>query len=65
MLVGSMVLGTTNHPDDYRKSNIEIKGIIIKMSGSQCRVHVFELDGKPTDRIMFMHTTGIQRVLSR
>jgi hypothetical protein len=63
MLVGSMIAGTINHPDDYRYQ-AELKGIIIKQSGSQCRVHVFELNGKSVDRVMFLHLSGL-RIISR
>ena len=63
LLVGSLISGSINHPDDYRKHNISVKGIVIKQSGNQCRVHAFELDGKPTDRVLFMHSSGF-RILS-
>jgi hypothetical protein len=62
-MVGSLITGMVNHPDDYRKSNISVKGIVIKQSGDQCRVHIFEMDGKPADRLMRMHASGF-RILS-
>lgn len=62
-LVGSLITGNINHPDDYRKQNIEVKGIVIKQSGNQCRVHLFWLDGKPVDRVILMHASHF-RVLS-
>jgi hypothetical protein len=58
MLVGSMISGTLFNPIDYRKKDVEVKGIVIKQFGSQCRVHIFEMDGKPADRITFMHSAG-------
>ena len=58
MLVGSMISGTLHNPTDYRKQDVDVKGIVIKQFGSQCRVHIFEMDGKPTDRITFMHSAG-------
>jgi hypothetical protein len=58
MLVGSMISGTIYNQKDYRKKDVEIKGIVIKESGSQCRVHVFEIDGKPADKIVLMHSAG-------
>jgi hypothetical protein len=62
MLVGAMVSGSVNHPDDYRYQ-ANLKGIILKQSGMQCRVHVYELNGEPTDRLMFLHLSGL-RILS-
>ena len=59
MLVGSMITADINHPDDYRKTNIEVKGIVVKQSGSQCRVHLLWLDGKPVDRILLMHASHL------
>ena len=61
-MVGSMVAGSVNHPDDYRYQ-ADLKGIIIKQSGMHCRVHVFELNGKSADRIMLLHLSGL-RILS-
>jgi hypothetical protein len=57
MLVGSMISGTINHPDDYRKTNVDVKGIVINQSGEQCRVHLLFLDGKPTERVVRMHAS--------
>jgi len=62
MFVGAMVSGSVNHPDDYRYQ-ANLKGIILKQSGMQCRVHVYELNGEPTDRLMFLHLSGL-RILS-
>ena len=59
MLVGSLVSGTMNHPDDYRKTSVDVKGIVIRQSGSQCRVHLLYLDGKPVDRAVFMHASHL------
>lgn len=58
-MVGSLIQATVNHPDDYRYS-ADVKGVIIKQSGSQCRVHIYELNGKSVDRIMFMHSSGFR-----
>jgi len=63
VFVGSLIAGDINHPDDYRKKNISVKGIVIKQIGNQCRVHAFEIDGKPSDRVLFMHSSGF-RVLA-
>lgn len=63
MFVGSMVTGNINHPDDYRKTNIEVTGVVIKQSGEQCRVHLLWLDKKPVDRIILMHASHL-RILS-
>ena len=57
MLVGSMISGTINHPDDYRKPYVDVKGIVIRESGSQCQVHLLWLDGKPVDRVVRMHAS--------
>lgn len=59
MLVGSMVTGNINHPDDYRKTNVDVKGIIIRQAGEQCLVHLFYLDGKPVERTIRMHASHL------
>lgn len=64
MLLGALIMANVNHPDDYRKNSVDVMGVVIKESGSQCRVHVIELDGQPVDRVMRMHS-GHFRVLSR
>ena len=60
-MVGSLIQATVNNPDDYRYQ-ANVKGVVIKQSGSQCRVHIYELNGKPVDRIMFMHDSGFRYV---
>lgn len=63
MFVGALIQTNISHPDDYRKRDICAKGIVLKESGTFCRVHVYELDGKPYDRLMTLHSFGF-RVLS-
>ena len=58
-MVGSLIQASVNHPDDYRYQ-ASVKGVIIKQSGSQCRVHIYELDGKSVDRVMLMHSSGFR-----
>lgn len=61
-MIGSMISGTVCHPDDYRYQ-ANLKGIILKQSGAHCRVHVFEMNGDPVDRVMLLHLSGL-RILS-
>ena len=56
-MVGSLISATVNHPDDYRYQ-AKIKGIILKESGNQCKVHVFEMNGVSVDRTMRLHCAG-------
>ena len=58
-MVGSLIQASVNHPDDYRYQ-ADVKGVIIKQSGSQCRVHIYELNGKSVDRVMLMHSSGFR-----
>ena len=60
-MVGSLIQASVNHPDDYRYQ-ADVKGVIIKQSGSQCRVHIYELDGKSVDRVMLMHSSGFRYI---
>ena len=60
-MVGSLIQASVNHPDDYRYQ-ADVKGVIIKQSGSQCRVHIYELDGKSVDRVMLMHASGFRYI---
>ena len=61
-MVGSLISATVNHPDDYRYQ-ANIKGIVLKEFGGQCKVHVFEMNGNSTSRTMRLHCAGF-RVLS-
>ena len=60
-MVGSLIQASVNHPDDYRYQ-ASVKGVIIKQSGSHCRVHIYELDGKSVDRVMLMHESGFRYI---